>query len=128
MNDWLNHIVKKKPIQSKKFQRGVELCKISAEVCEGFLKLVVPKLRARDDVVVETYVRQRLIESLDLRLLVRLAGDGANGGASSGMEGTPVASGDDADAESQMVLPLRMLGGTRIDAALEKARRTCASY
>ena len=32
MNDWLNHIVKKKPVQSKKFQRGVELCKISSEV------------------------------------------------------------------------------------------------
>ena len=40
------------------------------QVCEGFLTLVVPKLRAREDIVVETYVRQRLIESLDLRLLV----------------------------------------------------------
>ena len=36
MNDWLNHIVKKKPVQSKKFQRGVELCKISSEVRSGY--------------------------------------------------------------------------------------------
>ena len=40
------------------------------QVCEGFLKLVVPKLKAREDIVVESYVRQRMIESLDLRLLV----------------------------------------------------------
>jgi hypothetical protein len=32
----LNHIVKKKPVQSKKFQRGVELCKISSEVRGGY--------------------------------------------------------------------------------------------
>ena len=49
---------------------GVLFVYTCVQVCEGFLKLVVPKLKAREDIVVESYVRQRMIESLDLRLLV----------------------------------------------------------
>ena len=121
-----SHLVKKKSLKTKKFQRGVELCKISSEVCEGFLNLVVPKLRARQDIVVETYVRQEPTQTMDLRLLVRLKSEVEQGNTGdlerAGLNNAPIAS-----AVAPMILPLPMFGAVRIDAALTKARTMGAS-
>lgn len=121
-----SHLVKKKSLKSKKFQRGVELCKISSEVCEGFLNLVVPKLRTRKDIVVETYVRHEPVQTMDLRLLVRLRTEIQEGKTEdlerAGLKNAPIAA-----ADAPMILPLPMFGAERIDAALKRARAIAAN-
>ncbi len=60
-----------KPIQqTKSFRPGVELTKIPPEVCEGFLRIVVPMLKRRDDIDVLASYKTKRQTWKDLRLRV----------------------------------------------------------
>jgi hypothetical protein len=75
LRKWLQHVLANKKIkQTKSFRPGVELTKLSPEVCEGFLRIVVPMLRSRDDIEVSAYYRTRRETWKDLRLRVAPAG------------------------------------------------------
>ena len=75
LRTWLKQILSNKKIkQTKSFRPGVELTKLSPEVCEGFLRIVVPMLRSRDDIEVSAYHRTKRETWRELRLRVAPSG------------------------------------------------------
>ena len=76
LKTWLKHVLSNKKIgATKKFRPGVELTKLPAEVSEGFLRIIVPMLRSRDDIDVSAYVRTRRETWKELRLRVAPKGE-----------------------------------------------------
>jgi hypothetical protein len=67
---------------------GVELTKLPLEVSEGFLRIVVPMLRSRDDIDVSAHYRTRRETWRELRLRVSKRGEMPP--FTSGNSGTPV--------------------------------------
>jgi hypothetical protein len=76
LKTWLKHVLSNKKVTpTKSFRPGVELTKLPAEVSEGFLRIIVPMLRSRDDVDVSAYVRTRRETWKELRLRVAPKGE-----------------------------------------------------
>ena len=72
MQAWLQHILNGWPVHGKdgKFRQGLELAKLSPEVCDGFEKLIIPLLRRRNDITVQAMARTQRTTWKDLRIKV----------------------------------------------------------
>ena len=72
MQAWLQHILNGWPVHGKdgKFRQGLELAKLSPEVCDGFEKLIIPLLRRRTDIAVQAMARTQRTTWRDLRIKV----------------------------------------------------------
>jgi len=58
---WMNDIVKGKKLDNKKVHRGLELCKLTKEVRDGFLMLILPLLKQRPDIDVKVVTREHVV-------------------------------------------------------------------
>jgi hypothetical protein len=58
-NKWCSYVLSGQDVSSGGFQKGVEINKVSSAVRDGILALIVPMLRARQDVSVSVFERER---------------------------------------------------------------------